>query len=84
MPPVTGYVLSALAEIPPTTTSALDRAAAYLVANQSRAGGWPNNGWLHTFVPPDIFYEYDFIAQCLPLLALARYRRLRRPVRGAR
>lgn len=78
MPALTGYVLSALCEAGGAPRSALDRAAAYLVAAQTEEGAWPNNGWLHTFLPHDIFYEYDFPARCIPLLALGKYRRLDR------
>jgi squalene-hopene/tetraprenyl-beta-curcumene cyclase len=76
MPPLTGYTLLALATLATERSSALDRAAAYLMRAQDDRGGWPNNGWLHTLLPPNIHYVYDFPAQCVPLLALARYRML--------
>jgi squalene-hopene/tetraprenyl-beta-curcumene cyclase len=73
MAPVTGFVLLALLELPDVPTSAIERAARFLVERQEPEGGWPNDGWLHTVNPPDSFYTYDLPAQALPLLALARW-----------
>jgi len=76
MPPVTGFVLAALASMTSSPDRALDAAAAYLVRTQDAAGSWPNARWLETFIPPNQMYEYTGPAETMPLLALARYRTL--------
>jgi squalene cyclase len=72
MPAVTAYALLGLmaADAP---RRAIDAAAAYLLATQRADGLWDNEGWLHTFIPPDLLYTYDMPALALPLLALAEY-----------
>jgi squalene-hopene/tetraprenyl-beta-curcumene cyclase len=75
MPPVTAYAVLGLIASGQAPASVIARAAAYLVATQRADGLWDNTGWLHTFIPPDLLYTYDFPAQALPLLALSEVRR---------
>lgn len=74
MPPVTAYVMLGCLAIDPSPSPALERAADYLIREQQQDGLWDNAGWLHTFIPPDLFYTYPIPAQALPLLALAKFR----------
>jgi squalene-hopene/tetraprenyl-beta-curcumene cyclase len=74
MPAVTAYaILGLLSARAPA--AAISRAASYLISAQRDDGLWNNEGWLHTFVPPDLLYTYDMPARALPLLALAHVRR---------
>ena len=66
MPPLTGLVLRALAELTRSKAGgvaagrAAERAAAYLVTTQAADGTWPDNGYLFTIVPPSQFAWTDF------------------------
>lgn len=75
MPPVTAYVLLGLLATRNAPSDVLDRAAQYLVKAQRAEGLWSSEGWLHTFIPPDLLYTYDLTAHALPLLALSELRR---------
>lgn len=73
MPPVTGYVLSALVAGGLRGADTARRAAAYLVGTQRADGTWGTGGWVNPYVPPDTFYTYDLAATTVPLQALAQY-----------
>ncbi|MBO6935233.1 MAG: hypothetical protein JJ863_09655 [Deltaproteobacteria bacterium] len=72
MPPVTAYVLLGL-EAMDAPRAVRERAAGYLLDQQRADGTWDNAGWLHTFIPPDLFYTYPLPATALSVLALARH-----------
>jgi hypothetical protein len=57
MPPLTGLVLKGLLDAGVRSTH-IDRAAAYLLAQQRGDGTWPNLNYLHVNIPPDTFFIY--------------------------
>lgn len=79
MPPLTGIVLRALSEHlargprDSAIEAAAERAASYLVKTQEETGGWPNEGYLFTIVPPT-FYTWGHHRLYYPLFGLGRYR----------
>lgn len=81
--PLTGSVLIGLCDGGAATTSAAQRAAAYLLAHQADDGAWPNGDNVATLVPPNLFYEYGGACRYIPLEALGKLRaRLREEARS--
>ena len=79
MPPLTGIVLRALAEViargaaTKEVEAGAERAAQYLVRTQESDGGWPDHGYLFTIIPPT-FYTWGHHRLYYPLFGLGRYR----------
>ncbi len=81
MPPLTGIVLRAFAELAargalaPAARAAAKRAERYLVETQLDDGSWPDNGYLFTIIPPT-FYTWGWQRYYYPLFGLGRWQRV--------
>jgi squalene-hopene/tetraprenyl-beta-curcumene cyclase len=74
MPAVTAHVVLGLLAISDPPYEAIQAGVQWLLANQRADGGWNNEGFLHTRLLPDHFYEYALPALTVPVVALARFR----------
>ena len=84
MPPITGLVVTALLDfvdrgVPGVDRGriegAIQRGVAYLLATQHEDGTWPDNGFLHTNIPPATYYNLPISGMTYPLEALGVHRR---------
>ena len=71
MPPVTGLVVAALCKIGLGDDFAVQHGVRYLLEQQQSDGTWENGDFLHSFIPPETFYNVPLATHFWPLEGLA-------------
>ena len=76
-PSQTAWGLLGLLTLLPVDDPSVNRAVEYLVVRQNSDGSWDEEPFTGTGFPKVFYLKYDLYRHYFPLLALARYRRMK-------
>ena len=83
VPSQTAWALMALLAGGAGESKAAERAAFYLIREQTPTGGWDETRYTGTGFPGDFYINYQLYRDVFPLLALSRYQKISEARRSA-